>query len=312
MWDIGDGVLCLEFTGKMNALDTDVMALLARTIDLIGDGRGAWKALVVHNEADNFSVGANLGLVLFAVNVAMWSEVEQIVERGQQVYKALKYAPFPVVGAPAGMALGGGCEILLHCDHVQAHAETYMGLVEVGVGLIPGWGGCKEMLLRHTADRKRPGGPMPPIAAAFETISTAKVAKSAEEARDLKLLRVGDGITMNRDRLLADAKAKALELAQTYTPPEPVEIRLPGPTARVALDLAVQGFRATGKATAHDAVVAGELAKVLSGGDTDITAALGEDDLLALERRHFLALLRTPGTVARIEHRLATGKPLRN
>ena len=312
LWDIGDGVLCLEFTGKMNALDTDVMALLAQTIDLIGDGRGAWKALVVHNEADNFSVGANLGLVLFAVNVAMWSEVERIAERGQQVYKALKCAPFPVVGAPAGMALGGGCEILLHCDHVQAHAETYMGLVEVGVGLIPGWGGCKEMLLRHTADRKRPGGPMPAIASAFETISTAKVAKSAEETRDLKFLRAGDGITMNRDRVLADAKAKALELASSYAPPEPVELRLPGPTARVALDLAVQGFRATGKATAHDAVVAGELAKVLSGGDTDITAALGEDDLLALERRHFLALLRTPGTVARIEHRLATGKPLRN
>ena len=154
--------------------------------------------------------------------------------------------------------------------------------------------------------------PCRPIAPAFETISTAKVAKSAEEARDLKLLRVGDGITMNRDRLLADAKAKALELASSYAPPKPVELRLPGPTARVALDLAVQGFRATGKATAHDAVVAGELAKVLSGGDTDITAALGEDDLLALERRHFLALLRTPGTVARIEHMLATGKPLRN
>ncbi len=317
LWDIGDGVLCLEFTGKMNALDTDVMATIERAIGLIGDGPrgdhgGEWKALVVHNEADNFSVGANLGQVLFAANVALWPEIERMVERGQRVYKALKHAPFPVVGAPAGMALGGGCEILLHCDHVQAHAETYMGLVEVGVGVVPGWGGCKEMLLRHIAERKRPGGPMPAIAAAFETISTAKVSKSAEEARDLKYLRAGDGVTMNRDRLLADAKAKALDLAERYTPPAPEDLRLPGPTARVALNLAVQGFRATGKATAHDVVVAGALANVLSGGDTDITKALTEDDLLVLERQHFLALLRTPGTVARIEHMLATGKPLRN
>ncbi|HYH21881.1 MAG TPA: 3-hydroxyacyl-CoA dehydrogenase NAD-binding domain-containing protein [Azospirillum sp.] len=317
LWDIGDGVLCLEFTSKMNALDGEIMMMAQRAISLIGDGPygkngGAWKALVVHNEADNFSVGANLGLALFALNIALWSEIETMGERGQLTYKALKFAPFPVVGAPAGMALGGGCEILLYCDHVQAHAETYMGLVEVGVGLIPGWGGCKELVIRHMTDAKRPGGPMPAIGAAFEAISTAKVAKSAMEARDLKFLRAGDGITMNRDRLLADAKAKALELAADYTPPEPVEIRLPGPTARVALGLAVEGFRATGKATPHDVVVAGELAKVLSGGDTDITRVTTEDELLELERRHFMALIRTPGSIARIEHMLTTGKPLRN
>ncbi|MDE1148579.1 MAG: 3-hydroxyacyl-CoA dehydrogenase NAD-binding domain-containing protein [Azospirillaceae bacterium] len=313
LWDIGDGVLCLEFTGKMNALDDQVMALYRKAIDIIGDGKsGAYKALVVHNEGDNFSVGANLGLALFALNIALWPQIEQATSEGQQTYKALKYAPFPVVGAPSGMALGGGCEILLHCDAVQAHAESYIGLVEVGVGLVPGWGGCKEMLYRHTYNKKRPGGPMPPIAKVFETISTAKVAKSAFEAKELLILRPTDGITMNRDRLLADAKAKALELAKDYTAPEPLEIRLPGPTARAALDMAVEGFHGQGRATDHDVVVSGELAWVLSGGDTDITAVLTEDDLLDLEREAFMRLVRTPGTINRIDHMLSTGKPLRN
>jgi 3-hydroxyacyl-CoA dehydrogenase len=312
LWDIGDGVACLEFTGKMNALDNDVMALIQKAIGLIGDGKDDWKALVVHNEGDNFSVGVNLGLALFAVNIALWPQVEQTVQEGQETYKALKYAPFPVVGAPSGMALGGGCEILLHCDAVQAHAETYMGLVEVGVGVIPGWGGCKEMLTRATLNKKRPGGPMPPIAQVFETISLAKVAKSADEARDLMFLRPTDGITMNRDRLLADAKAKALELAADYTPPEPVKLRLPGPTARAALGLAVEGFHLQGKATPHDVTVSSALAGVLSGGDTDITSEVDEDELLELERTAFMKLVRNPATIARIEHMLTTGKPLRN
>lgn len=312
LWDIGDGVACLEFTGKMNALDSDVMALIRKAIAMIGDGKGDWKALVVHNEGDNFSVGVNLGLALFAINIALWPQVEQTVQEGQETYKALKYAPFPVVAAPSGMALGGGCEILLHCAAVQAHAETYMGLVEVGVGVIPGWGGCKEMLTRATLNKKRPGGPMPPIAQTFETISLAKVAKSADEARDLMFLRPTDGITMNRDRLLADAKAKALALAAGYKPPEPVKLRLPGPTARAALDLAVEGFHLQGKATPHDVTVSSALAGVLSGGDTDITVELDEDELLELERTAFMKLVRDRNTVARIEHMLTTGKPLRN
>jgi 3-hydroxyacyl-CoA dehydrogenase len=284
--------------------------MIGKTIAL--GKKGGFKALVIHNEGEQFSVGANIGLALFAANIAAWGEIEGLIEQGQKAMRSLRDAPFPVVGAPSGMALGGGCEILLHCDAVQAHAETYVGLVEVGIGLIPGWGGCTTLLRRWAENPRAPKGPMPPVAKAFEMISTAQVAKSAFEAKEMLLLRPTDGITFNRDRLLADAKAKALELASSYTPPKPVELCLPGPTARAALDLAVQGFRATGKATAHDAVVAGELAKVLSGGDTDMTAVLGEDDLLALERRHFLALLRTPGTVARIEHMLATGKPLRN
>lgn len=313
LWDVGDGVLCLEFASKMNSIDPDIMAMLRKTIDLIGDGKGAWKALVLHNEGDNFSVGANIGLALFAANVALWPAIEQMIAEGQEIYKALKYAPFPVVAAPSGMALGGGCEILLHSDAIQAHAETYAGLVEVGVGVVPGWGGCKEMLFRHFTNKKRPGGPMPPLSTVFEAIGTAKVAKSAFEAKEMLILRDGDGVTMNRDRLLADAKAKALELAKDYQPPQPVEIALPGPTAKAALNLAVQGFALQGKATPHDVVVSDALADVLSGGEgADVTEPTGEDALLALERDSFMRLMKTPATLARIEHMLETGKPLRN
>jgi 3-hydroxyacyl-CoA dehydrogenase len=311
LWDLGDGVLCLEFTTKMNALDDGVIRQLRKATAMI-DGQ-AFKALVLYNEGSNFSVGANIGIALFAANVGLWMAIESSIFEGQQTFKAMKYAPFPVVGAPANMALGGGCEILLHCDAVQAHVETYMGLVEVGVGVIPGWGGCKELTTRWATNPKRPGGPMPGVAQTFETISTAKVSTSADEARDLLFLRDSDGVTMNRDRLLADAKAKALALvAAGYAPPEPVEISLPGPSGRVALEMAVEGFRASGAATAHDAVVSRRLATVVTGGDTDPTETVSEDRLYELEREAFLDLVRNPATLARIEHMLETGKPLRN
>jgi 3-hydroxyacyl-CoA dehydrogenase len=315
LWDLSDGVLCLEFHTKMNALDEGVLRMLGKAAGLIDGER--FRALVLHNEAENFSVGANIGIALFAANLAMWPAIEESVAAGQQAFKALKYAPFPVVGAPSGMALGGGCEILLHCAAVQAHAESYIGLVEAGVGVVPGWGGCKEMTLRWATNPKRPGGPMPGVAKVFETISTARVATSAAEAKELLFLRPTDGVTMNRDRLLADAKAKALALlagedGAGYRPPEPVAVSLPGPSGRAALAMAVDGFVASGQATAHDAVVAKRLAVVLTGGDTDVTEPTTEDDLSRLEREAFMELVRTPATLARIEHMLETGKPLRN
>ncbi|GEO79943.1 3-hydroxyacyl-CoA dehydrogenase/enoyl-CoA hydratase family protein [Pararhodospirillum oryzae] len=309
LWDIGDGVACFEFTSKMNSLDADIMDLLGKALRRV---KRDYKALVIYNEGTNFSVGANLGLALFAANIAAWSEIEALVAQGQETYQALREAPFPVVGAPSGMALGGGCEILLHCDAVQAHAESYIGLVEVGVGLIPAWGGCATMLERWATLGRLPKGPMPAIARVFEIVSTATVAKSAAEAKDLLFLRPTDGITMNRDRLLADAKARALALVEGYTPPEAPSYTLPGPTARTAMGLAVTSFRRLGKATPYDEVVAGALAAVLSGGDTDVLTPLDRDAVLALERSHFMRLVRTPGTLARLESMLMTRKPLRN
>jgi 3-hydroxyacyl-CoA dehydrogenase len=310
LWDIGDGVACFEFTTKMNALDPDLLTLLGKAIALVAK---QFKALVIYNEGDNFSAGANLGLAAFAANIAAWDLIEQMVGGGQDTYRALKYAPFPVVGAPAGLALGGGCEILLASDAVQAHAESYIGLVECGVGLVPGWGGCKEMLARWRTFGRLPNGPMPAVAKAFEIISTATVAKSAQEAKELLFLRPSDGITMNRYRLLADAKSRALALAENYLPPEPPEFILPGPSGRAGLEMVVDSFHRRGLATRHDVVVSGALAGVLTGGaSADPTGKMSESDLLALERQTFMRLLQDPATLARIESVLETGKPLRN
>ena len=309
LWDIGDGVACFEIHTRMNALDPDVVTLLQKSLKRV---EKEFKALVLYNEGTNFSVGANIGLALFAANVGVWPMIEGMIENGQKAMKAMKYAAFPVVAAPSGMALGGGCELLLHAAAVQAHAETYTGLVEAGVGVVPGWGGCKEMVTRQTLNGKRPAGPMPPVARAFEHISTAAVAKSAQEARDMLILCEGDGITMNRDRLLYDAKQKALSLIDGYEKPEPVDLSLPGPNGKAALDLAVEGFRLQGKALPHDVTVAGEVATVLTGGETDVTQTVSEDRLYKLERESFVRLLKTEPTLARIEHMLDTGKPLRN
>ncbi len=309
VWDIGDGVACFEFTSKMNSLDSDTMALLGKAIKLV---QKEFKALVIYNEGTHFSAGANLGLAAFAANIAAWGEIENLVGGGQQAYMALRYAPFPVVAAPSGMALGGGCEILLASDAVQAHAETYTGLVEVGVGLIPGWGGCKEILHRWATLGNLPKGPMPAVIKAFEIISVATVSKSAAEAKEHLFLRPTDGITMNRYRLLADAKAKALAMVAGYKPPEPPTFNLPGPSGRVALDMAVKGFHQVGKATDYDLVVLRELAEVLSGGDTDVIKTMTEKDVLELERVRFMQLVHNNGTLDRITHMLETGKPLRN
>ena len=309
LWDIGDGVAALEFTTKMNALDGEIMALIQQAIPIVEQ---RFKALVIYNEGSNFSAGANLGMAMFAVAAGMWGEIEKLIAGGQQALKALKYAPFPVVSAPAGMALGGGCEVLLHSDAVQAHAETYVGLVECGVGLLPGWGGNGEMLDRMAKAPMMPRGPMPAVAKAFETISTAQVSKSAALAKEMLFLRPTDGITMNRDRLLADAKAKALSLVEGYAPPEKPTFRLPGESGRVGIAGVVDGFRKKGMATEYDEIVSARLAMVLTGGDADLVDIVQEDDLLALEREGFMAAVKDPRTQARVQQMLTTGKPLRN
>ena len=310
VWDIGDGVLCFEVHSKMNSIDPDVLTLLGKTIETLPKTH---KALVLYNEGGNFSVGANLGLALFAANIALWDQIEGLIKLGQDTYKAMRYAPFPTVAAPSGMALGGGCEMLLHSSAIQAHAESYIGLVEVGVGVIPGWGGCKEMLRRWKEAPRMARGPMPAVIKCFESIGTATIAKSAAEAKELMFLRPDDGITMNRDRLLADAKARALAMVKAgYRPPEPTTFVLPGATGRAGMGLAIAGLRLMGKVLPHDEVVAASLANVLSGGGTDLIRTVSEDDITALERAEFMRLVRHPKTLARIEHMLETGKPLRN
>jgi 3-hydroxyacyl-CoA dehydrogenase len=270
------------------------------------------KALVIYNEGAQFSLGANLSQAAAWVQAGDWEAIAAFATRGQRAFQALRKAPFPVVGAPAGMALGGGCEILLHCDAIQAYAETFMGLVECGVGLIPGWGGCLAMLARWKQHGKLPGGPMPAVQQVFELISMATVSKSAADAREKLFLRPGDGITMNRDRLLADAKAKALAMVDGYVAHVPLEIALPGASGTVVLRGAVQAIRARKTASEHDLLVAAALADTLCGGMADPARPIGEDTVLELEQVNFDRLLRTEKTQARIAHTLATGKPLRN
>jgi 3-hydroxyacyl-CoA dehydrogenase len=324
VWDLGDGVACLELTSKQNTWDPENLKMVAQLPEIV---RSNFKALVVGTDAEHFSFGANIGYFLLACNTASWWAISDMVKQGQNAFMGLKYAPFPVVTSLAGMALGGGCELNLHADAVQAHIESYIGLVEAGIGVIPGWGGCKELLLRHVAlaeaaqksiaKGERPaipfaGGPMPAISKPFEYISTAKVAGSAYEAQDMLILNEKSGITMNRRRVLADAKARALKLAENYTPPETRTVRLPGETGRVALKLAVDNFRASGKATPHDEVVSMHLAYVLTGGETDITQEVTEQQLLDLEHDMFMELCKTTATRDRIAHMLNTSKPLRN
>jgi 3-hydroxyacyl-CoA dehydrogenase len=324
VWDLGDGVACLELTSKQNTWDPENLKMVAQLPDMV---RSNFRALVIGTDGDHFSFGANIGYFLLACNTASWWAISDMVKQGQSAFMGLKYAPFPVVSSLSGMALGGGCELQLHVDAVQAHIESYPGLVEVGIGVIPGWGGCKELLLRHVAAGeaaqkaiaagKKPemlmgGGPMPAISKAFEYISMAKVAGSAAEAQEMLILNAASRISMNRRRVLADAKSLALELAQNYAPPEPRTIRLPGESGYTALKLAVDNFRKNGKATPHDETVSLALARVLTGGNTDITQEVTEQQLLDLEHDYFMELCKTTETRDRIAAMLNTSKPLRN
>ncbi len=318
LWDAGDGVLCLEFTSKMNSLDFFSLKTINDAIDIIEKGSKKdkngqpFKALVIHNEGEDFSVGANIGVALYAAKAKQYWIVDKMVKMGQDTLKRMKYAKFPIVSAPAGKALGGGCEVLLHSHHVQAHAETYPGLVEVGVGLLPAWGGSTELMTRAQKNKKLPKGPMPPVAMVFETISTAKVGLSAFEAKDLMYLRDTDGVTMNKSRLLADAKKKALEMVPDFKPELPQDLKLPGKSGATALNMAVDGFYLKGQATPYDVVVSSKVGDVLTGGDKAGPGVnVSQDYLRELERKKFMELVHDPRTVARIESILKTGKPLR-
>ncbi|MGH2505726.1 MAG: enoyl-CoA hydratase/isomerase family protein, partial [Ktedonobacterales bacterium] len=307
----------IEFHTKMNALDDDIAGMLGAGVE---EARANWRAIVITNDAPDFSVGANLAQVLMASRMRQFQLIERAIVNLQQANMALKFSPVPVVVAPAGRVLGGGCEIVMHGQHVRAAAETYLGLVEVGVGLVPAGGGCKEMLARwQTLVRKvtHEGGPFAPARHAFEIIAVATVATSADDARTYGFLTKTDAVTLDRERLLTDAKADALALAATrasgaWQPPEQAVIRPAGVGARLALEQQVENLRLRGAVTAHDVVVAGKLAGVLTGGEHSPIETLTEQDILDLEREAFLSLCGTAATQARMDHMLKTGKPLRN
>jgi len=302
--DLGDGALAVEFHSKMNTIGGDVLAMLE---DGVREASANFRALVVGTESGLFSAGANLMLLLLEAQDGNWDEVEAMVRAFQHATMALKTAAVPVVAAPAGLALGGGCEICLHADRVQAAAETYMGLVEVGVGLIPAGGGSKEMTLR-AGDRAAGGGDVDAaMQAAFETVALAKVSSSAPDARRLGYLRDADGLSMNRERLIADAKTAALARADTgYQPPAPrAAIRVGGADLYARLALGVHLAHRAGRATDHDALVGRKLAWVMTGGNLTHAATVSEQHLLDLEREAFLSLCGEAETLSRISKMLA-------
>lgn len=309
IWDIGDGVACLEFHSKMNTIDDHVLEMMLVASRLKDKGI---RALVIGNDAANFSAGVNLAYVVELIEAERWERLEELVRHGQMAMTALKMAPIPVVSAIAGHVLGGGCEIALHSDAIQAHAETYMGLVETRVGIIPAWGGCKELLLRAIAERSGVKGPTQPSKVVFEKIANAATTTSAVDARKLGFMKNSDAISMNRSRLLADAKAKALDLADDYQAPGAQELILPGATCAIALETTIRAAMISGSAGAHDIAVGTILARVLTGGDADITRPRKDSDVLDLECEGFMQLARMPKTLERMKHLLSNRKPLRN
>jgi 3-hydroxyacyl-CoA dehydrogenase len=310
--DLGDGVFCVEFHSKMNAIGGDTMQMLQTGVkEAAKNGR----ALVVGNDAPNFSAGANLMLVLLEAQEGNWDDIALGIRSFQQTTMALRYSDVPVVVATAGLALGGGTEMALHADRVQAAAETYMGLVEVGVGLIPGGGGTKEMLVRAMNALPTPqSDPLPYVQKAFETVALGKVSASGPDALRLGYLSATDNFTMNRERLIADAKAKALERVRDgYVKPVPrTAIPVGGPSLGAALKLGVHLAWRAGRASDHDALIGRKLAHIFAGGDVPHATVVSEQYLLDLEREAFMSLLGERKTLERIQHTLKTGKPLRN
>ena len=319
--DLGDGVACIEFHSKMNTIGNDIVQLISQTLKPGGPG-DAFDGFVITNDAQNFSVGANLMLLLMSIQEEEWDEVDFAIRTFQGMTQAIKFSPKPVVAAPFGLTLGGGTEISLHAAALQPHAELYMGLVEVGVGLLPGAGGCKEMLLRavDNAESIRPGGRgesvelMEAMKKIFETIATAKVATSAHEARGLGFLRNSDSITMNRERVLADAKARALELVRAgYEPPQArVDIPAPGENILATLKMGVHLMRQGEFITEYEVKLATKIAEVLCGGNVTAGTPVSEQYFLDLEREGFKSLCGEKKTQERIQHTLKTGKTLRN
>ena len=311
--DLGDGVACLEFHSKMNSIGGDTVQMLNYALD---ETEKNFKGLVIGNQGGNFSAGANIMLLLLAAQEEEWDDINLMVRTLQNTVMRLRYSAKPVVTAPYGLTLGGGCEIAMHGDHVQAAAETYIGLVEVGVGLLPAGGGTKEMTLRamEAADSVPDADPLAFLKKTFEMIGMGKVATSAQEARDWGFLRASDSISMNGDRLIADAKQDVISMdAAGYVPPvERTDIIALGESAQAAMKLALHMMKHGGFISDHDELIGKKIARVMSGGDLNHRTRVSEQFLLDLEREAFVSLCGERKTQERIAAMLKTGKPLRN
>lgn len=308
VWDIGDGVLCLEYYSKMNSIDTEILDITSETIKLISNSN-SYKGLVIGNDSSNFSVGANISLFLDMIKNLAWDAVENFVKKGQNTYMEMKYAPFPVVSASYGMAIGGGCEVLLHSDAIVAHVETYTGLVETGVGVIPGWGGCKEMLLRCSY--------LPPekqeemVLKLLSFIMSRKISSSAEEAKTMLILKDTDKIIMNRDRLLDNAKSLCLKLSTSYKVRKKTPIKFPSISKKL-FDNFIEDFIKKENISEYSKVILEYLVDIFSVGFLKEGNELEEDYLLSLESEAFMKLVKNKETYERIEYMLKNGKALNN
>ncbi len=310
--DLGDGVICVEFNTKMNTFDDDIHNMVIEALDILARD---YEGLVIGNDADNFSAGANLFMIVMGSQNEMWDQIEAGIRKGQDLHMRMRYSPKPVVVAPAGLALAGGAEMSMHASRIVAAAELYTGLVEFGVGVIPAWGGTKEMMRRvlNPAMRTKNATDIPYLQRAFEQIGLAKVATSAEEARQMGILGPCDRVIMNRNHLLAEAKREVLNMVtQGYTPPIPEKIYAAGREGLAALKVAVYMLKEGGYASEHDALVASKLAYVLTGGDLSSPTWVSEQYILDLEREAFLSLAGEKKSQERMWHTLQTGKPLRN
>ena len=314
LWDLGDGVLCVEFHSKMNSLSGDMLTIVSESVTLVEEGD--YVGLVVGNQAPNFSVGANIAKLVEAAKAENWDAIDAMIRQFHATVLRMRYASKPVVVAIQGMALGGGCEMALAGCRVQAAAESYVGLVELGVGLIPAGGGCREMACRasEAAGEGAASDIYPFVSAAFQNIGQAKISTSAAEARQLLYLRDVDAISMNKDRTVADAKATVRHLSQLgYQPPRPRQrVRVLGRPGIGEMEVFLHQYHVAGYLSEYDLIVAKKLAHVLCGGDIDAEHTVDEQYLLDLEREAFLSLTGETKTRERIEHMLKTGKPLRN
>ena len=310
--DMGDGIACLEFHTKMNSIDQDIITMLNKSLDIV---ERDYKGLVVGNDSDNFSVGANIMMIVMAAQQKLWGQIESQLKELQNAVQRMRYSPVPVVTAPTGLTLGGGAEITMGGNAIQAAAELYIGLVEVGVGLIPGATGSIQ-LLRNIygpfADNPDYDA-FPYIKQVFLSVGMANVATSAEEARDAGFLKDTDGISMNRAFVLSDAKARCLGMADSgFRPPRPTKFLLPGPSAKATVDMLLYDMQINGHISEHDKLIGSKLAGLLTGGDTSSGSIITEEKLMELEREIFLSLCGEKKTQERMMHMLQFNKPLRN